>query len=98
MRRGHRPRLQSETAVLLLLFGNSDKDNVGVLFNSAEDDFSAIRGNVEVIDNEFAAKVRELTLLSTNKVNQPEILVPNVALQDEETLSGYKGKAVCASR
>src|SRR5262245_34502637 len=93
-----RPRLQSETAVLLLLFGNINKDNVGVFFNPAEDDFSAIRGDVEVIDNEFAAKVRELTLLPTNKVNQPEILVPNVALQHKETLTGYEGKAACASR
>jgi len=62
-----------------------------VFLHSFEDNFAAVWGNIEVANIEVGREIRQLPFRARFHVDQPQILMPNVSLQeDESTPSGQE--------
>ena len=57
-----------------------------MFLHSFEDHIVAVRGNVEVANVEVGREIRQLVLRPRFQVDQPQVLMPNVSLQEYESL------------
>ena len=66
--------------------------DVGEVLDSFEDDFVAIRRNIEIANVEVWSEIGQLSLGAGVEVDEPEILVLNFASQeDERAPAGQEG-------
>jgi hypothetical protein len=64
--------------------GEIQKFHIRALLHSFEDDFTAIRCDVEVANVEVRSEVGQLPLGTRLQVDKPEILVFNLSTQEHE--------------
>src|SRR5207245_8984793 len=56
-----------------------EQDNIRLVSCPIEDDFTTVRGYVEVTDGKLATKVRQLPLASGPEIHNPALLMRNVS-------------------
>ena len=64
--------------------GEIEQHHIRTLLHSFEDDFAAVRGDVEVANVEVGSEVGQLPLGAVLQVDEPEILVLNLSSQEHE--------------
>ena len=67
--------------------GQIQQDYVRALLHPFEDDFTTVRGDVEVANVKVGREVGQLPLGARLEVDEPEILMLNVSSQEHERLS-----------
>src|SRR5882724_10782111 len=77
--------------------GEIQQCHIGLFLHSFEDDFTAIRGNIESVDIEVGGKIRQLPLGTGLQVDEPEILVPDFASQNYQCPSSVQEGQVSSS-
>jgi len=81
--RRRRPRIQLISMRLGFLRA-LDKQNARALLNAVEDDFGAVRRNVEIADHEACCQIGQLALRSALRIQLPEILAVDPAAKKNQ--------------
>ena len=61
-----------------------DPHDIRVLLHLLDDELSAVARNVEVADHDLASEIRQRPLVPGLQIDQPDVLVPHLALEDDQ--------------
>jgi hypothetical protein len=78
------------TSLRRLISGEIKQHDIRAFLHSFEDDFTAVWGDVEGLNIEVGRKVRQLPLIASVEVDEPEILVLHLSSQEHESPSAVQ--------
>jgi len=86
---GSRRVREAQVVSMQVTFGSLrwfDEDDVRFVPRPIEEQLAAIRGNIEITDRELAAERRQLPLVSSLEIADPQLLVGDVSLQRHQCI------------